>query len=93
MPETRAMSPQPQAIGHYRITGTLGKGWSRQGEELFHLEYGIPRNRLMTAPVRSGSHGEFRAGTPNCLSLQAGWLCLKPTSSSIAPARMGGAFW
>lgn len=39
----------------------------RDGKELFFLEIGIPRNRLMATPVRSDARGEFRAGTPQPL--------------------------
>ena len=63
--------PFPSGPGRWKVStsaaGNREPRWRGDGKELFFLENGIPTKRLMSVPVQSGPHGEFKAGTPQAL--------------------------
>jgi len=63
--------PFPSGPGRWRVSagqdGSVQPRWRRDGKELYFLESGNARNRLMAVPVQSGPRGDFQAGAPQAL--------------------------
>jgi serine/threonine protein kinase len=63
--------PFPSGPGRWKVSagqdGSVQPRWRRDGKELYFLESGNARNRLMAVPVQSGPRGDFQAGAPQAL--------------------------
>jgi Tol biopolymer transport system component len=79
--------PFPSGAGQWRVSTNTGRDprWSRDGKELFYLEYSGPFARVMAVPVRLGPGGTPEFGVPRKLFEYRGFgLGFTPLSNSFA---------
>ena len=79
--------PFPSGAGQWRVSTNTGRDprWSRDGKELFYLEYSGPLARVMAVAVRLGPGGTPEFGAPRKLfEYRAFSLGFTPLSNSFA---------
>jgi Tol biopolymer transport system component len=61
--------PFPSGLGKWRVSNKGGwePRWSRDGKELFYLEWRIPHLELVTVPAHAGPEGKLQLGAPQKL--------------------------